>query len=144
MSGIRQYQRRAIEAFVGEPEAIPPPSEAQRQKYVLTTDGICLFPLGVSVGEGSCSDIYGMNVLVVSEFEPGENAVRDWAGRLANLSCVYTVEYRTPTAQEIESSGFHPSTALACVELLRPLDTVIEGVIFERTNKVQVYANVIG
>ena len=152
MSGIRQYQRRAIESFVEEPEALPPPSNLIEPK-IRTFDSTALFLHGVSIGIGSCSDIHGMDVLVVGEFEPNREEKIAIAARLATSRCAYTVEFlpRTRTTlEECQATSFSPGTytdprdgfiGLSGVELLEFLDPESNGevVIFERTGKRKLY-----
>jgi len=132
MGGIRQMQRRAIETLrnVIRDEA---PVPIERGILFLSENQQPLFPLGISPGVGTCSDIHGMNVLVLSEYEP----INEWS--IDNQSvCEYAVLLRKPTEAEWRENG----CPTLCVERLRILDITSSGVVLSKTGINQLYAKI--
>lgn len=134
MGLILQRQRRAIESLhkfarewieIGNTKLL-----ASRRLWVLESEGF-LVPLGVSRGEGTCSDIFGMNVLVLSQTQ--YNKIETL------IFCDYAVLLDTPTEADRIAAGIGEGTALACVELLQPLVTVDHLIYFTRTGRRAAY-----
>ena len=144
MSGLRQFQRRAIEALAAEPEALPPP-EGIGDNLIWTPEGTQLVPLGISRGVGTCSGVHGVDVLVVAQAPRSETngptKAEAMAAKLATSECAYTVEVRGAKPHEREQ--YLPVVAVRAVELLRPASETEDGFIFERTGKVSSYVNLV-
>ncbi len=134
-----QFQRRAIESFAGEPEVTGPPDIIDLER-IRNIDGNSLYYAGVSEGLGTCSDILGMNVLVLKSKPTGASR------EVGELACAYAVLLREPTPTESASDHLaRVGISRLCVELLNPiLDHQNEGVaIFEPTGKNILYTAVV-
>lgn len=125
MASIRQYQRRAIEGCrptADRLDAHLPPDLPLADSYPDET-GARLFPWGVSQGYGTCSDVPGMNVLVLGR-APAQRPPKDLP------PCAYAV-------LDEPSEG-----ARRTVELLRPVISG-QGVHFEHTRAREPYTQTI-
>lgn len=134
-----QFQRRAIESHAGEPEAVRPPDAIDLEQLQSTT-GNQLHYAGVSNGIGTCSDILGLDVLVLTQETP--TAERP----TGELACAYTVLVRELTTEESASDRLARfGIARLCIELLQPrLDLRGNGItVFEPTGKNTPYTAVI-
>lgn len=137
MSFIIQMQRRAIESL--RPEKKPANflllDDCRR---VVLMDGTSLFPLGISEGIGTCSDIKDINVLVVAKTKP-DGFHFDWQ-LLYQRPVEYAVLVRVATDDECWMAGKNPQhVGHLAVELLRPVQTEDRTLIFQRTDKLAVY-----
>lgn len=111
MASIRQYQRRAIEQLVFE-DYLPDGIETQN---IFLEGGNPLFILGVSRGRGTCSDMRGVDVLVLSERSSYEHRVDGVV-----QCCRCSVLLRRATQDEYAQQGIcSASQLLMCIEGLR-------------------------
>jgi hypothetical protein len=136
MGVLIQFQRRAIESLVGEPEAIAPPLIAELDQ-IAKPCGSPLFVAGVSGGVGTCSGIKNMDVLVLSELETRQKV------EVGQLACAFAVLVRLLTPQEAaDDTGGQPGVGRQCVELLKPTELSGDRIaIFERTGKIAPYTS---
>ena len=86
MAGILQFQRRAIEHLRHRADGRPVDFLRHAHRFTLH-DGTALHALGVSTGVGTCSDVHGMNVLVMSERTSDEPEFRPSAAT-CDTGCV--------------------------------------------------------
>ena len=110
MSGIRQNQRRAVEAlFAGEVyDAVKRRQKLFRSAVSAHVVGHkVLFKLktgeqvhlcGISVGVGTCSDIHGMNVAVFGSSDPERNVLEEEKEALP--ACFYAALLRSPKSTD--------------------------------------------
>lgn len=130
MACVKQWQRRAIERL--KPHARPlnfPPTEAS-----LLMDGQPLYVLGVSDGTGTCSDIHGMDVLVLGLTPPSVPP------RQADLSkCSYAVLLRWATDEERRRNEYCNSA----VDLLEVLVSQDGQVTLGRSGYSAVYSAIV-
>ncbi|MBI4127593.1 MAG: hypothetical protein HY459_00830 [Parcubacteria group bacterium] len=138
MSFILQMQRRAIESLRDHAHEFP---RIDPRAELILNDGTPLEILGISQGVGTCSEIHGMNVLVVGT-EP-LHAARAAAMSRTLLDCAYTVLLRGPTVQEVEEERnrhlWGDGHAFACVELLRSITRKNHRIILTRTGRKRLY-----
>ncbi len=138
MGLVIQFQRRAIESHVREPEAVIPPNLTGATR-IGGPDGTSFYYAGVSQGIGTCSDIHDMDVLVLSNNPTAQSR------EVGGLSCAYTVLVRRLTPEE--SAADHLAKigiSRLCAELLRPIPVQDDGlVVFEPTGKNTFYTNVV-
>ena len=95
--------------------------------------------MGVSPGQGTCSDIHNMDVLVLSTKQPpdGPRIVHDSSIE----TCKYAVLLRIPTEKEVEEAQeYLCATSLLALELLSPILWDENKIIFKLTGKVMCYA----
>src|SRR5258708_21269453 len=111
MGLVFQVQRRAIEDLRHEAEATPI-TNIENEDYISTSTGQQLYIAGISPGIGTCSDIHGVDVLVLAEVPPIERR------ELGRLACAYTVLVRNLAEQKAkEDSVAQIDRARPCVEL---------------------------
>lgn len=136
MGGIRCMQRRAIESLRNIRDNSLPPIGSNI--IFLLEDQRSLFPLGISVGVGTCSDIHGVNVLVLSEHDPMDNRLG-----ANSVICEYAVLLRSPTEDEWQTSDC-PTRSCLCVERLRMVSVrqSINTVVLSRTKVNRLYAKI--
>lgn len=153
MGRVLQTQRRAIESLRSAAMELNSHKELDsvdmnkvvlcslNEVYVLEPGRTMIYPWGTSVGVGTCSDIRGMNVLVMGlnelkemfpVFEPHEYVVL----------CRSVTDEERREYKEVNRYGGDPS--LACVELIWfvrrfPFHTIT----FARTGKKQVYVSLV-
>ncbi len=138
MGLVFQVQRRAIEDLRHEAEATPI-TNIENEGYISTLTGQQLYIAGISPGIGTCSDVHGVDVLVLSEEQPIERR------NIGNLACAYTVLVRNLTEQEATGDALAKlGVARRCVELLRPLGQDEDGsAVFDRTGKTSIYTKLV-
>lgn len=118
MGLVLQCQRRAIEGVITQKER--PPHPLMNDSLFLPAfldDGRKLFILGISVGTGTCSDIHGVNVLVMGTGR-SQNPIRLPRGATI-ASCAYAVLLRPSTEEEKKTADNEFMTM--AVELLDQL-----------------------
>lgn len=104
MGRITQYQRRAIESLwqgISEEERtrISWPKPISKDELRFFYKGKEVYFLGVSTGEGTCADIWGLDVAVFGNF--GEKPSRPIANSRHNLETSrFAVLVRKPTPEE--------------------------------------------
>lgn len=136
MSSIRQYQRGAIEALAKLVTWKPLPSVAEkgmRPSLFSTVDNDMLYYAGISVGEGTCAEIKGMNVLVLDATYRAQHKY------FSMPECAYAVLLRYPTVGELTAQGFEDRTGILCVELLETVSAKDGAALFRRTNENKCY-----
>ena len=134
-----QFQRRAIESHSNKPEAVRPP-DALNLEQIQDTEGGQLYYAGVSNGIGTCSDILGLDVLVLTK------EVRTIERPTGEIACAYTVLVRELTPEEsINDRLARFGIARLCIELLQPRPELQDGgiTVFEPTGKNTLYTAVI-
>jgi len=133
-----QFQRRAIESLRLEAEAVVPPPIGN-DTLLADDSGNQLYVAGVSEGIGTCSDVLGMDVLVLSELPTGIPC------DLGRHACAYTVLVRRLTAEEASADSLaRQDIARKCIELLWPQPDKVDGAIsFGRTGKKTNYTAVV-
>lgn len=138
MGQIRQNQRRAIESFAGEPEAVRPPCITSSTQLG-GPNGNNFYYAGISRGVGTCSDIHGMDVLVLSNNPPASSR------EIGELSCAYTVLVRTLTPEESAADQLAiDGYSRECIQLLVPVGGQDDGrVVFEPTGKNTFYTKLV-
>lgn len=131
MGFIVQMQRRAIEQLKEEG---PPLVFSTGEVRFLLENGRELHFLGRSKGVGTCSDIHGMDVLVVSEVHGNgrKPPVSSW-------SVAYAVLLRDPTAEEIRQNHNLDETCLEAVELLQLVAQNGSNFTFRKTGRSSCY-----
>lgn len=125
MAFLTQFQRRAIESL--KPHASSSLSDILSSSFWLNGKQ-SLIILGISEGIGSCSDIHGMNVLVLSANFLNEPLRIPTAQQIR--SCAYAVIIREAREDESVNHNFDPSAEVNCVELLK--------VLYSETSKTEV------
>lgn len=134
MGLIIQMQRRAIERLR---DNAPSPLSDMEAKILTLADGTRIYPWGTSTGEGSCSDIKGMNVLVVGSSPFGSDV---WLRGPLQKHAYVVLSREVTDAEREEYYRRNPwKPGLGCVELLRHVRTDEQSVIFERTGRVEIY-----
>lgn len=126
MASVRQWQRLAIERLRSEAQEL---NLGQLPELFLGNDR--LFPLGVSNGVGTCSQVHGMNVLVVglTPPHPGVEPVCDATG------CAYAVLLRWATEEEKRESEYCNSA----LDLLRVKKNEQGRVVLEKAGATSLY-----
>ncbi len=141
---IIQPQRGAIEELCRgrDSKAASLPAQIELAQLVLD-DSTPLHVLGISEGNGSHSDVRGMDVLVVGD-SPLSTDGREV--RRTTPQCAFAVLLRLPTEQELAQWEGSPDSrgCLRCVELLRfRVFRLNEArVVFARTGKHVLYPNI--
>ena len=134
MGSIRQFQRRAIERLWLHITKPRHPIESiyslrsvlsdnliiSESDNLITKDARPLAILGISDGVGTCSDIHGMNVLVLSDHLLSQSNHKVTLPQIKD--CTYAVLFHQASKEEAEREGFHRDAGIACVELLRVMD----------------------
>ena len=130
MGSIRQFQRRAIESLrshMVEPrhpiESVYSLRPVISANFLMLDNKQPLKVLGISDGVGTCSDIHGMNVLVLSADQRSRLQREISLAEIEN--CAYAVFLRPATQKEAKKEGFNPVYSFFCVELLRITDIAI-------------------
>lgn len=142
MSGIRQYQRRALEAL--KPEETQSIQISNTDKFYLNNKRIYL--LGISEGIGTCSDLYGIYIAVFSFSKP-EN-VRVPMGH-QEVICSWSALLREPTKEEFRNRLKDKNDiSYLVVELIEPIllaekDDGKRIYYFKSTTKKNFYVNII-
>ena len=136
MGIVMQAQRRAIEDLVPKKKILPE-NIADAKLYLNNRKRVYI--LGVSPGQGTCSDIHGMDVLVLATEAPanGPRIVHDSSIE----TCKYAVLLRKPTEKEVEKAQeYLCATSLMALELLEPILWDENKIIFKLTGRVKCYA----
>lgn len=98
MGFVRQTQRRAIEQLRPHADNLPHWPALVGERFFLT-DGRQLYYWGTSEGYGTCSDIHGMNVVVLADEGPGITINKNEAEKMASASYAVLLE----SALEVEN-----------------------------------------
>lgn len=121
-------QRRAIEEVRPKTTKLELPAALDDADIFLAEDSTQLFVLGISIGVGTCSNIHGMNVLVLGTSPPD-------SGRRMNgqriESCHYAVLY-----SQLEN---RQNLAQASVERLSFIGCDANRATFNKTGNVSIY-----
>lgn len=138
MGLVFQLQRRAIEDLRNEVGAAPITC-GDIGGYIQTSTGERLYIAGISPGIGTCSDVHGMDVLVLSESPIAEQR------NIGELACAYAVLVRDLTGQEATTDSLARSgVARRCVELLQPVGVSENGAaVFDRTGNISIYTKLV-
>lgn len=136
MSGIWQMQRRALECATHGQELN---LQVGPQQVLQLEDGRTLFPLGVSQGIGTCSDIHGINILVLGVEEPTDGRNRDY---VFSEKCSRVALLRDVTPEE-RAQLTNPSHAWAMTERLELVRQGEEIVVFMRPGVTKPYVHII-
>lgn len=131
MGCIRQMQRRAIEELCDVVNDQLSPIKLKPGIAFRAADERSLFPLGVSTGVGTCSDIYGMNVLVLGDEPPRDERLREDIA----VQCAYAVLLRLPRDDEWRDRN-RPKL---CVERLAVATVSEQKIVFSRTGFSKLY-----
>jgi len=136
MGLVLQAQRRAIESLRKCAKPLP---KGIGTSELFLDDERRLYIAGVSQGTGTCSDVHGMDVLVLDFVPPTHN--RPY---IPNGSSVATSQYavllRSPTKEELrEQRKSLPSASLLAIELLEPIEGGGGRIIFRATGKSECY-----
>ncbi|OGY63106.1 MAG: hypothetical protein A2745_01665 [Candidatus Harrisonbacteria bacterium RIFCSPHIGHO2_01_FULL_44_13] len=145
MAFLIQFQRRAIESLKSH---LFRPRHAIEDIHHLrsvisgnfTCDGVSLDILGVSKGVGTCSDIHGMDVLVLGWSKSHRCRAANEISLEKIKRCAYAVLLRQATEEEAKSQHFAPDVAVLCVELLRITDIASDYTNFQSTGLYACYA----
>lgn len=134
MGLILQRQRRAIESLRGKIKRDL--GGAQVDQELCLENGQRVHLLGVSGGFGTCSDIHGLDVMVVGFSPPpnGKPYIDPW---VSIDRCRYTVLVREPTT--LEESGLPHRGPVLAVELLEPVTKDDQKIVFTRTGQSECY-----
>ena len=136
MGIVMQAQRRAIEDLVPKKKGLP---KSIADANLCLRDKKDIYILGVSPGQGTCSDIHGMDVLVLATESPenGPRIVHD----SSIVTCKYAVLLRRPTEDEVEKAQeYLCATSLMALELLEPIIWDENKIVFKATGEVMCYA----
>lgn len=154
MSGLRNFQRKALEEL--QPEKKVPPLFLKRgDRYFLSRKEI--FLLDISDGIGTCADLKLVNIAVFGEKGPSKFPTQyklqklnsDVTDRLSKVKCEFAVFLRTPTAKEkkrqFEEEG-HPRTDQSSMmaERLSQVSTNDRTLYFVLSGKKKIYLSIIG
>ncbi|MBU1180144.1 hypothetical protein KJ885_04330 [Patescibacteria group bacterium] len=136
MGIVMQAQRRAIEGLAPQKKGLP---DGISDAEIYLDGGKRVYILGVSPGQGTCSDVHDMDVLVLSSAKP-ESGPRTVPGSSIE-TCQYAVLLRSPTKKEVrKAQGYLCATSLLALELLEVAEDRSDKVIFKPTRRVECYA----
>lgn len=140
MASIRQFQRRAIESLQShmvEPrhpiESVYSLRPVISANFLMLDNQQPLKVLGISDGTGTCSDIHGMNILVLSADQ--RSRPQHEVSLVEIQSCAYAVLLRPATQKEAKKEGFNLVYSFFCVELLRITDIATDYTNMELTGR---------
>lgn len=138
MALILQFQRRAIESLKRHIESRSS-IESEYSLQAILSDNLVigdvrpLTILGISKGVGTCSDVSGMDVLVLSDNPQSRSANKITLSQIKN--CAYAVLACKSGIHDVKDKDFNLAVNTVCVELLRLTDVSDRYTKFIRTGR---------
>lgn len=129
-------QRPAIEGVIDfKEESIP---ESIWRKRIVSDVGAPLYILGVSDGLGAYANLKGVDILVLGFNSPGDRVIR-------KTLCRYAVLLREPTTEERVRENLYrgDNVMLACVQGLRCQQETNDSIVFEMTDRKEIYVKIL-